>query len=320
MKRNSLLLQGIIVIFLLISLPAFSQEPVDIIIERDSVILKGKFYKAAGDDNKPVVILLQGSPGNTYDVLGLGRSLSRSGINAMTFNYSGSHQSTGTFSFPNCQAEIGATFRFLHRPDVVGKFRIDTTAIILAGYSFCGGQATDLGPFNAVSIGIPFILDRISPLLTGILHKPPEVPMIYVLYMPVTTEKARKIGFEIASYPESLAEISFEIGDKWISCKVDTEGENILTLSGRKINLNPSLRERVYPITLQRDRCLLRSEFNFSECESGVSTKQSDVRLEFGNHPIGIKLKELNFGKVLRYQYWRKQKAILTMASESYTI
>jgi len=142
MQRISPLLLSIIVIFLLISLPAFSQEPEDIIIERDSVILKGKFYKAAGDDNKPVVILLQGSPGNTYDVLGLGRSLSRSGINAMTFNYSGSHQSTGTFSFLNCQADIGATFRFLHRPDVVGKFRIDTTAIILAGYSFGGGQAT----------------------------------------------------------------------------------------------------------------------------------------------------------------------------------
>ena len=70
------------------------------------------------------------------------RSLSMSGINAMTFNYSGSHQSTGTFSFPNCQADIGATFIFLHRPDVVGKLRIDTSAIILAGYSLGGGQAT----------------------------------------------------------------------------------------------------------------------------------------------------------------------------------
>ncbi len=142
MKRNSLLLLSIIWIFLTDYRPVFSQEPENITIERDSVLLKGKFYKAPGDDNKPVVILLQGSPGNTYDVLGLGKSLSMSGINAMTFNYSGSHNSTGTFSFPNCQADIGATFRFLHRPDVVGKFRIDTTAIIIAGYSFGGGQAT----------------------------------------------------------------------------------------------------------------------------------------------------------------------------------
>lgn len=96
MKRISPLLLSLIVIFLTIYRPAISQEPEDITIERDSVILKGKFYKAAGDDNKPVVILLQGSPGNTFDVLGLGRALSMSGINAMTFNYSGSHQSTGT--------------------------------------------------------------------------------------------------------------------------------------------------------------------------------------------------------------------------------
>jgi pimeloyl-ACP methyl ester carboxylesterase len=142
LKRNSLILLSIIVTFLTNYRPVFSQEPEDITIERDGVLLKGRFYKASGDDNKPVVILLQGSPGNTYDVLGPGRSLSMSGINAMTFNYSGSHQSIGTLSFPNCQADIGATFRFLHRPEVIGKFRIDTTAIILAGYSFGGGMAT----------------------------------------------------------------------------------------------------------------------------------------------------------------------------------
>jgi len=142
MQRISPLLLRLIVILLANCLPVFGQEPEDILIERDRVILKGKFYKAAGDDNKPVVILLQGSPGNTRDVLGLGKALSLRGINAMTFNYSGSHQSTGTFSFPNCQADIGATFRFLMRPDVVEKFRIDTSAIILAGYSFGGGMAT----------------------------------------------------------------------------------------------------------------------------------------------------------------------------------
>ena len=179
MERISPLIMSLIVIFLTIYLPSFSQEPEDITIERDSVILKGKFYKAAGDDNKPVVILLQGSPGNTYDVLGLGRALSMSGINAMTFNYSGSHQSTGTFSFLNCQADIGATFGFLHRPDVIGKFRIDTTAIILAGYSFGGGMATayairhkeinELISIAGVDWGIFFDLYRSDPEMKRML-------------------------------------------------------------------------------------------------------------------------------------------------------
>jgi pimeloyl-ACP methyl ester carboxylesterase len=142
MKKIPAFLMSLIAIFPILCLPALSQEPEDITIERDSVILKGKFYKAANDDIKPVIILLQGFPGNTNDVLGLGRLLSMSGINATTFNYSGSHQSTGTFSFPNCQSDIEATLIFLHRPDIVEKFRIDTTAIILAGYSFGGGMAT----------------------------------------------------------------------------------------------------------------------------------------------------------------------------------
>jgi dienelactone hydrolase len=142
MKRNSPLFLSLNLILLIIYLPAFSQEPEDITIERNDVVLKGKFHKAANDDIKPVVILLQGSPGNTIDVLGLGKLLSMSGINAMTFNYSGSHQSTGTFSFPNCQADIEATLQFLHRPGIIRKFRIDTSAIILAGYSFGGGMAT----------------------------------------------------------------------------------------------------------------------------------------------------------------------------------
>jgi len=110
MKRISPLFLSLKLILLAICLPAFTQEPEDITIDKGRSILKGRFYKAADDDIKPVVILLQGSPGNTYDVLGLGRLLSMSGINAMTFNYSGSHQSTGTFSFHNCQSDIEANY------------------------------------------------------------------------------------------------------------------------------------------------------------------------------------------------------------------
>jgi hypothetical protein len=180
-------------------------------------------------------------------------------------------------------------------------------------------KETDIGPYNQVSIGVPFLFDRKSPVMTGILHKPPEHPMIYLLYLPVTTEIARVTGVEMANYPEFLADIFFDHGNQWNSCKVESEGKNILTLSGRKIDLKPSLRERVYPITLLNDR-LLRSEFNFSECESGISKKRSDVQLDFGDHPMGIKLKELNLGRVLAYQYWPFRQATLSMVCESYTI
>lgn len=178
---------------------------------------------------------------------------------------------------------------------------------------------SDIGPYNQVSIGIPFVLDKASPVFTGILHKPPEVPMIYTLYLAVTTEISCVAGVNIANYPEFLADISFENGDQWTYCKVDLEGKNILRLSGRKINLYHYPRQRVCPIT-QKDNRLLRSEFNFSESDVGVSKKLSDVRLDFGDHPIGLKIKELNLGKVLQYQYYPSGQAILSMVTESYPI
>jgi hypothetical protein len=178
---------------------------------------------------------------------------------------------------------------------------------------------TDIGPYNQVSIGVPFILDKKSPLFMGILRKPPVVPMIYLLYLPETTEIARSIGIDLANYNVLPAEISFEHGDEWIKCKLDTEGKNILNFSGRKIKTRPFPRETIYPITL-RQGSLLQSEFNFSNCESGISRKNSDVLLEFGDHPIGMKLKELKLQKVLAYRYWPKMQAILSTVSDSYTV
>ena len=178
---------------------------------------------------------------------------------------------------------------------------------------------SDLSPYNEVSIGIPFVLDRVSPVFTGILRKIPEVPMVYIHHLPVTTELARVSGIEIANFPKFLAEISFDNGSQWISCKVDSEGKHILTLSGRKIKLRTIPGQRVCPITHKQNR-LLRLEFNLSECEAGFSKSQSDVRLELGNHPIGLELRELNLGRVLTYQYSQALQAILTGVCESYTV
>lgn len=177
----------------------------------------------------------------------------------------------------------------------------------------------DLGPYNEVSIGVPFFLDRPSPVLMGILRRPPEVPMIYILNLPVTTEIARETGVEGANFPKFLADISFENGSQWINCTVEADGKNILNLSGRKMDLKHSQRQRVYPITLYKNH-LLRLEFNLSECEAGFSKKQSDVRLELGNHPVGLKLSELNLGRVLAYQYCPVRQAVLTEICESYPL
>jgi hypothetical protein len=178
---------------------------------------------------------------------------------------------------------------------------------------------SDIGPYNAVSIGVPIVLDRVAPIFTGILCKPPEDPMIYLLHLPVSSEMARATGVAVAAFPEFLADIRIEDDGQWIRCRVDAEGKNILSLSGRKLDVKPFPRQRVHPITLRGDR-LLRSELNFSEGRLGVSRKKSDALLEFGDHPIGLKLKGLNLGRVLEYQYYPAGQALLSNVCESYAI
>ena len=178
---------------------------------------------------------------------------------------------------------------------------------------------SDIGPYNMVEVGIPFVMDKATPVFTGILHKVPEVPMIYLPFFSVNTEIARFTGIELANYPGFLAEINIEEDDKWMNCVVNADGANILKLSGRKIGLKKFPRQHFCPVTV-KDNHLLRSEYNYSESDTGVSGKSSDVRLEFGDHPMGLKLTELNLGKVLQYQYCPLGQAILTTVTESYPV
>ncbi|MCP5048697.1 MAG: alpha/beta fold hydrolase [bacterium] len=121
--------------------PSQASTAVDITIDRNGVLLKGKFYISEGTGTFPSVILLHGFPGNETDVLGIGRKLSRAGINALTFNYSGSYKSQGIGSFANTQKDIQAAFEFLHQPKNILKYKIDKTRIYLGGYSYGGGMA-----------------------------------------------------------------------------------------------------------------------------------------------------------------------------------
>ena len=176
---------------------------------------------------------------------------------------------------------------------------------------------SDIGPYNMVDIGVPFVLDKETPVFTGILHKVPETPMIYLPYFMVNTEIARLKGTELANYPGFLAEIQFDEDDQWMNCVVHADGTNILNFSGRKLKLKKLPRVHFCPVTF-KDNSLLRSEYNYGESETGVSRKSLDVCLELGDLPIGLKLKELNLGRVLQYQYCPSGQAILTSVTESY--
>ena len=121
MEANQMRLHSMFFIVILLCLIFISctqtqaSTPVDITIERSGVQLKGKFYIPEGTGSFPTVILMHGFPGNEIDVLGIGKKLSEVGINALTFNYSGTHQSGGEFNFDNSQKDIEAVFELIYK-------------------------------------------------------------------------------------------------------------------------------------------------------------------------------------------------------------
>jgi len=137
-------------LFLFLSLDAQSQpeytisqdgKPIPITFESRGTVIRGLFYQASAKGQFPTVILCPGFPGNNTDVLALGASLSKQGINALLFNYRGTWGSEGILSIPNSLEDVIAAIRYVKSDRAVRPFNIDTTDIVIIGYSFGGGLA-----------------------------------------------------------------------------------------------------------------------------------------------------------------------------------
>lgn len=129
------------VLLLVIQSHTQASSPADITIDREGMLLKGKFHAAQGTGPFPTVILLGGFPSSRTDVLGLGALLSEEGFNVLTFNYGGTFESQGRWSFENTQKDIHAAFGFLSQSENITRFKIDPKRIYLGSWCFGGGMA-----------------------------------------------------------------------------------------------------------------------------------------------------------------------------------
>ncbi len=125
--------------------PLFSQtdvgKSVEITFKSQGHSLKGRFFQSKQGNQGVTLLLLPGFPGGEQDVLGLSQRLAPAGVNVLMFNYSGTHKSEGEFSLEQTQTDIQAAYDYLHQNDFMSTFKIDTSRIILGGYSFGGGMA-----------------------------------------------------------------------------------------------------------------------------------------------------------------------------------
>lgn len=127
---------------------AAQSDPVIIDLKNNGIRLDARFFPANLTQKAPSVILLHGFPGNQSSPLGLAESLNKAGFNILVFNYQGSFSSEGTFSFDNCIDNAGAAADFLFDPGNQAKYNIDTSRVVVCGYSFGGTIAIESGMYN----------------------------------------------------------------------------------------------------------------------------------------------------------------------------
>jgi len=116
-------------------------DPVSIEFISEGECVHGRFFPAVGAHDPSTLLLVPGWPGNPNDVLGLGAVLSDVGINVCIFNPRGLHQSEGIASHANTLQDIGTAWQWLKQAYVQERFKVDTTRLVLGGYSFGGGMA-----------------------------------------------------------------------------------------------------------------------------------------------------------------------------------
>jgi pimeloyl-ACP methyl ester carboxylesterase len=121
-------------------------------------------YTAAGSGLHPTLLLLHGFPGNEQN-LDLAQAARRAGWNVLTLHYRGSWGSPGTFSFGHASEDGFAALQYLQQASVAAKYRIDTSAIVVAGHSMGGFMAADAAAADPRVAGL-FLIDPWDPAQT----------------------------------------------------------------------------------------------------------------------------------------------------------
>ena len=121
-------------LFILVS-PCFAQVQ-KVAISSDGIALNAYFYQAAGDEAKPTLIWCHGNPGRPEN----GESpfaieLNQRGINVVRFNYRGLWGTDGVYTPGNCAKDLQNVLAFVLKDENSTKFHIDTSRVIVGGYS-----------------------------------------------------------------------------------------------------------------------------------------------------------------------------------------
>ena len=157
------------------------------------------------------------------------------------------------------------------------------THLTLMGMAY--RQVDRLAPYNEFGILAPVV-----PLGTG---HPPEIPVYFVLQLPVTTQEACEGGVWIFGYPKFVAQIDFEHSPERIDCHVRAEGCALISLSV------PALPGKVptgdlYTYSIKEAE-ILKTRIEISG--TGGKVNGPGATFSLGDHPLSDDLRKLDMAE-----------------------
>lgn len=122
------------------SFDSFAPGYVSVLINGKNGRILSTYYKAAGEGLHPAILICHGFPG-CEQLVDLAQAFRRIGFHVMTFHYSGSWGSDGSYSFENCigDAETVLDYMLAH-----SELSIDMDRLFLLGHSLGGFVSAQL--------------------------------------------------------------------------------------------------------------------------------------------------------------------------------
>lgn len=173
---------------------------------------------------------------------------------------------------------------------------------------------TDIRPYNEFSFGIllnaPYFLAL--PGYNMLRQYFAQLLNVYIYHLPVTTEIALRAGIDYWNYPKFIAGIDFSDTDSRITCDLSRDGEQILTMSGEKVQAR-NMGEMKFMCNLYQFRQPQIAEFKVNVVEGSVSWLPGNVSWAFNrSNDIGREISDLIIGnRALMYFYMPKIQCIL---------
>ena len=165
-------------------------------------------------------------------------------------------------------------------------------------------RISDIDPYNEFSIMIIVHKPNTKGFgpLTVIKSQLKRDAYGFVWNLPVTTPLANLLGRISYSFPKYITEITFDDNGNEIISSIMRDGKPEVTIKGKKIKTKKDKIINAH-VLLHHNGNIAEAISRVNPLETGTSYSSKNFSLELGTGPVAEKLRTLEIGKMVRYDF-----------------